>query len=400
MKDGKSIFTNVVISLFSVLIFLVASEVTIRIYLTGFASELGFLRYASLHQLEKRAKNDSLFSFKKSFHRYLGYFPTPNYRHGKNKHNSLGYRGDEIALPKPGDEFRIVCLGGSTTYSSGVEDYRHAYPELLETELKSRGHGNVNVINAGAPGWSTWESLINFEFRVLDLAPDMIIVYHAVNDIHPRFIWPPEAYRGDNSGRSLPNVTSVFMPSILEYSTLFRFFMIRLGVTLPHVDISRTVDRRADTFYGGDFQYQKMHKSYPKGIFKEVSAKQMLETNKPVYYRRNLESIVHIAQARGITTVLATFAFSTLFEDQPRASSEEYVSAYLQHNQVMREIAQENDVYLFDFANEFPADKQYFHDGRHITFEGSRLKARLFADFIVRHDLVTSPLTNSAKIVK
>jgi hypothetical protein len=34
--------------------------------------------------------------------------------------NSRGFRGAEIAVPKPGNVWRIVCLGGSTTEGIGV----------------------------------------------------------------------------------------------------------------------------------------------------------------------------------------------------------------------------------------------------------------------------------------
>ena len=57
------------------------------------------------------------------------------------------------------------------------------------------------MINAGLAGWSSWESMINFQLRLLDLEPDLIIVYHAVNVLHARLVWPPEAYQPDNSGR-------------------------------------------------------------------------------------------------------------------------------------------------------------------------------------------------------
>jgi len=86
-------------------------------------------------------------------------------------------------MPKPAGQFRIVCLGGSTTYTSDVKDYRDSYPYLLEKYLKAQGYNDVTVVNAGAGSWSSWESLINFQFRVLDLDPDLIIVYHGINDI-------------------------------------------------------------------------------------------------------------------------------------------------------------------------------------------------------------------------
>ena len=61
-------------------------------------------------------------------HRYLGYIPTPKVVKGKNIHNTSGFRGEEILTPKGDSIFRIVCLGGSTTYTVKVEDYQKSYP--------------------------------------------------------------------------------------------------------------------------------------------------------------------------------------------------------------------------------------------------------------------------------
>jgi lysophospholipase L1-like esterase len=376
----------------TIVAFCVCLESGARIYLCHFASDAIFLRYASLSQLEDRVSQGRSAFVKKTFHRYLGYNLTPNFRSGLNRHNSLGYRGDEIEIPKPADEFRIVCLGGSTTYTSGVADYRLSYPELLEHDLQQRGYQKVNVINAGVPGWTTWECLINFQFRILDMQPDMIIVYEAINDIHTRLVWPPAAYQGDNSGTSIPAVSSIFMPSIFEYSTVIRFFLVRAGVTQPHADITKTIDRRAPTFYADNFQRQKIQQTYPSGVFKKTSAQQMLETNKPVYYRRNIENILLIARARAITPVVATFAYSPLFENEPRVASPEYIFAYEEMNELLKSIATESVANLFDFGSKFPTDKKYYHDGRHVNEEGARLMAKMFADYLVESHLLPGTL--------
>ncbi|MFQ5708224.1 MAG: SGNH/GDSL hydrolase family protein [bacterium] len=388
MKRFETLFLNFFLILLSLLVFFIILEVSGRIYLEHFASEKKFLKYASLKQLEHRINRGDGNYYGKIFHRYLGYCLTPNYRKGKNKHNSLGFRGDEIVIPKPEGEYRIFCLGGSTTYTSGVEDYRMAYPELLEQELKEQGFANVNVINAGTGGWSSWESLINFEFRILDLDPDMIIVYHGINDIHARFVWPPEAYRGDNSGKSAASFSEVFMPSILEYSTVIRALLIRAGITNSHADLSRTLNKRAETYYGLDFLRQKNRKTYPDGLFKKISAAQMLQTNKPIYFKRNIENMVILAHGRGIKTVLATFATSRLFENEPRVASKEYINAYAEMNQVLETVALETHANLFDFAGSFPRDKQYYRDGRHVNQKGVKLKAKLFAQYLLENDLI------------
>ncbi|MFX0200576.1 MAG: SGNH/GDSL hydrolase family protein [Candidatus Hodarchaeota archaeon] len=394
----NTIALNILLSLASTLLCFLFLEAAARIYLVHFSSKSIFLKYASLQLLQERYDATSSLEGLKTQtryletktrylpHRYLGYFPTHNYSEGKNRHNSLGFRGDEIDMPKPRDEFRIVCMGGSTTYDGQIEDYKLSFTSLLEAKLKSKGYGKVKVINAAAGGWSSWELLINFELRILDLEPDMIILYTGHNDINARLVWPPEAYKGDNSGWRVPN-HGLSMPSIFEYSTFLTALMIRTGLTQSHNDLARSFAKHSQTYYRDSFREQKIKGIYPQGIFKKTSAAKMLETNKPKYFARNIENIVIIAKQRGIKTLLASFAFSPLFEE-PVASSEEYITATAEMNAEVQRIAKHYKVNFFDFNAVFPKDKKYFTDGVHVSIEGARLKAKLFADFIVLNRLV------------
>jgi lysophospholipase L1-like esterase len=367
----------------SVLITLVTLEVLTRLWLGCIAGEKQFLKYASLKQLNRRTDIRPRYSP----HRYLGHYLTPGYAQGENRHNSLGYRSDEIVVPKPEGQFRIVCLGGSTTYTTEIDDYRKSYPNLLQEELKERGYANVRVINGGVGAWTSWESLVNFEFRILDLEPDMIIVYHAVNDVRARFVWPHEAYRGDNSGAISPLEMS--MPSILEYSTLMRYVMIRMGLVKPHSSMDRHLAAQPPTNLTMEFHQQNRKSTYPDGVFREVRAEQILAANPPVYFRRNIEHMVVIAKHRGIKTVLVTFARSTEFPEFPLVSSPECRAAYREMNDTLKSIARELDVHLFDFAAQFPTDRRYYTDGVHVNVEGVKLKARLFADYLVDNQLIS-----------
>ena len=385
MKKIQNVLANTFLVVISTVLVFAVTEALLNVYLLHFADEARFIKYASIRQLqERKLSNKPLYSP----HRYLGYYPTPKYIRGRNKHNSLGYRGDEISMPKPKGQFRIVCLGGSTTYTAHVEDYRMSYPYLLGKYLNGKGYKHVNVINAGGSGWSSGESLINFELRVLDLEPDMIIVYHGVNDINARLVWPPEAYRGDNSGRSAPGQLGIFMPGILEYSTLLRVLMIRTGKAESHAAFERTVNRSSETYYGALFRKQVIEGVYPEGIFKEVSAEEMLKANKPVFFERNMRGIISIAKSHGIAVVLSSFAYSPLFTDMPRASSREYIAAYREQNGLLKELARETDVYFYDFAGEFPTEKRYYTDGRHVNEEGAQLKAEYFGDYLIDNALI------------
>jgi len=98
--------------------------------------------------------------------------------------NSLGLRGSEVGRATPA-EYRILSLGESTTFGSGVEN-EQTYTALLARELDPLLPGReVTSINGGVPAYSSFQSLRYFEERGLELDPDMLILYHELNDYLP-----------------------------------------------------------------------------------------------------------------------------------------------------------------------------------------------------------------------
>lgn len=386
MKKKRNIGSKLFLLGGSTIFTLVLLEVAAQIYLERFAPDPVFRQYATFQQLRDREEVTPMYVP----HRYLGYSPTPDYVDGGNRHNSLGFRGEELPRAKPEGEFRIVCIGGSTTYTTMVNDHRLSYPAQLQAALEKRGYGPVKVINAGTGSWSSWESLINLQFRVLDVQPDLVIVYHAINDVHPRLVWPAESYTGDNSGYRITNSQFV-TPSVLEQSTLARMALIKFGHVTPHSALARTLATRSPSSYQMEFLKQVRGQSYPEGVFAETSAREMFSINRPVYFRRNLSNMVAICKAQGVSSVLATFAYSKQFPEQPVVAMPEYQSAIDELNDVTRDITTKTDAELFDFAAAFPDDKANYVDGRHVNEQGAELKAKLFADFLIARKLIPQP---------
>ncbi len=95
--------------------------------------------------------------------------------------NNVGFRGQDVVLPKPEGLFRIVCIGGSTTEEGGSDDT--TYPALLEKRLRDALPSHTfEVVNCGVSGMDTRLHVLRIG-DYLRLDPDLIILYEGVNDV-------------------------------------------------------------------------------------------------------------------------------------------------------------------------------------------------------------------------
>lgn len=155
---------------------LLLSETLLRIFF--FSSHKNILEYTS----------PDVLLYEK--HPFLEYTLRPNVEisYGKSKlHiNSLGFRGKEFD-PDDTRPFRVFVLGGSSVFNRPVNN-NLGFCVILENKLKVRFPGrNIEIINAGVSGYTSFHSLINLSTRILDYNPDAIIVYHSWNDLAA---WP------------------------------------------------------------------------------------------------------------------------------------------------------------------------------------------------------------------
>jgi lysophospholipase L1-like esterase len=261
----------------------------------------------------------------------------------QRRSNSLGFRGREVEQPKPPGRYRIVCLGGSTTYSEAVGD-ADAYPALLESMLREARPGrDIEVVNAGVPTYTTAESLANLAFRVIDLQPDAIIVYHAANDYRPRL------YRNFDSA-------------------YFHYRKVWDGTTTLW-------ENGPGEMLGGLNPFVQFNLPEDNGDPAENAARAGSAA-----YRRNLVSMAGIAAAHGARTVFVSFAC----DEQGKHRLEEYVVGVAEHNRVMREVAAAQGALWIDMLAVFPQGQGLFVDAVHLNARGTAAKARIIADGLLK----------------
>jgi hypothetical protein len=313
-------------------------------------------------------------------HPYLGYVPNPGYKNenyklpdgkkGTFSINSLGFRGPEISRQKPPDTIRIACLGGSTTMTVKTSD-EYTYPRLLEIMLREKyPEKHIEVINAGVGGYTSIESFINFQLRILELQPDIIIIYHAENDVHPRVV---NNFQSDYSHYRKPLIIErkCLLEHIFEHSYVYLF--VRYRLKRWQMGIQRLTT-----------------KQWPPSIPLEKQKENFAKTT-PETFRRNIQSIIDLAKAKKIKVILSTFIINKELLQQTKVgiNHEVYYEGIQQNNEIMREISKKENVLLVDIASTFPSDnKSLFADFSHLNEKGTKIKSLLFFKDIVQNKLV------------
>ena len=96
--------------------------------------------------------------------------------------NEYGFRGDSFSMEKKDDEFRIIMVGGSTTFGLGSTSNESTIPNQLEKILENKFQKDFLVINAGVIAAKSTDEVFNIKHNLLSYNPDMIIVFDGYND--------------------------------------------------------------------------------------------------------------------------------------------------------------------------------------------------------------------------
>lgn len=305
--------------------------------------------------------------------------------------NNLGFRGQEIIRPKPPGEFRVFIIGGSTTECVYLDDTL-AITSVLETYLNSHLPDSISskVYGAGKSGDRSYDHLAMIGQRIIHLQPDLILVFCGINDLtaaiyEADYIHMP---RGSGAKISFPDLVKY---SLTEFQLPRRLYYGYKGILKPQTgdDLLKAISFKSD--------YKRkveMRKSSPRT---DHIPRTDLEP-----YRNNLKSIIGLARSHNLRLVFMTQATTWNSKTDPDITNwiwgtykngftyredlmDDVMTAY---NDVMRTVAADHNLPVFDMALLMPKSLDFFYDDCHFNIRGAQKAGTLLGNFLMENGLV------------
>ncbi len=323
-----------------------------------------------------------------TFHPYLQNAPAPyHHRFGINR---WGFRGTDIEREKPEGEYRVFLLGGSTLFAAALP-LEETPGELLETQLRAAVPGRAFEVQNAAAEWHCSEhSLIKFLTWIRSFDPDLVVVYHAINDLYRSFT--PEAFAvgpyRDDYGHFHGAVASLVRPKETKW------MLVRMQAG----------------YWFSDFRYDRVRVAGPTGdgvkgvtqmFFPKSEEVEIPDWPSLGAFERNLTDLVSAIRRAGVDVVVGSqpslyredltreerevvwFAKAHQ-ENGRRASIASMADGMRRFNEVSRAVAERAGVPFVDLDAAVPKTTEYLYDDVHYTAKGAARVAESLTRAVVR----------------
>lgn len=323
---------------------------------------LGFLALEGLARLRLMLKYDRTTSDYFASHideRTKLRLPIASQQIGGCNINSLAYRGSEIAPQKPAGTLRIACLGGSTTFCAEVNADAETWPEQIATLLRAKLPDlPIEVFNAGIPGIGIDETRTDYEARVAACDPDVIVLYHATNDL-------------SRDSRLLALERGVIDEAPDQRSWFAEHFVV---VDLIEKNL-RMLSRQNQAKAGKallDCDFTALASGFEKKIadFVTQSAKGKYVVIPTFSTQLRAEQDEERQYAAAVTSLYY----------MPYFDPKRLLAGFTAYNEALRRAAKASDALLVECADAIPGDSKHFRDSVHFTAAACSILAQRCAD--------------------
>jgi hypothetical protein len=291
----------------------------------------------------------------------IGKRSRPNVRYRKWQLNSVGSRGPELT----DGGTRILCLGASETFGL-YEPEGQEYPRQLERQLNARiPGGDFQVLNFALPGMPLPVITTRIPAMAAAVHPRFALIYAGV----ATYIWLPDRKPLSSPPRD--------------------HFEWRLAEPVRNLAKQLIPASLQDKFRERSIQQSLASLGTP--------AFDRLPQENLDYYRSDLEDLIATLRRYDIEPILVTHA--TRFPPEPTPADRPMLLAWRRFgpllredgflpmersgNDILRQLAAADGLFLIDAASRIPTGDRYFADFVHFTEEGSRQMADVLADALV-----------------
>lgn len=303
----------------------------------------------------------------------------------------------DVKQEKPEDTIRIVCMGDSCTMGWEVLDGQ-TFCSVLGNIIQKSFSKTVETINAGIPGYTSFQGLHQLESRILSLQPDFIVFSYCWNDhtfaihmhetldvlLHKSFFGLPD--------KDLPGPTLV---------------------SKMHSSLSRLRSYQALDYLVRKARPKKQERAkLPQEFLVDID--QVAVRVSINDYKENLKRMIELSRDNGVIPILmnqpsqplrSNHAFEELAKSLNYAAPSEeswsqfcrltrnlFVGRQEEYNEAMMEVAQQNAAEFLDMISVF---KQYdpeelLIDPVHPTPKGHFIIAEELSKKILQYQSITS----------
>ncbi|MBM4048232.1 MAG: SGNH/GDSL hydrolase family protein [Planctomycetes bacterium] len=239
--------------------------------------------------------------------------------------NRLGFRGVREWLPKkPKDTLRVLCLGDSCTFGLGVK-FEDCYTVRLEALLNAPGASQrFEVLNAGSPGYSSYQGWRILEKQLADFEPDVVTFYFGKNEAEAAFAY---------SDKDQNALRAFRLRAALDKSRVYQLCSWLVALKL------RAVARLRGVPYGATDEktWHEVNRGRRPGLVR-VSHDEFVE---------NARNIIALGRRHGFKVFLLTYPYATTLNEEEwrKYHPLPLIPAY---NTRLRALAEQENVLLVD----------------------------------------------------
>ncbi len=300
--------------------------------------------------------------------------------------------GKPLQIKKELGEVRIATIGASTTANIGL-NYEDNWPGHLGNLIQAKHPDKkITIINAGIPGFTSAQSIGNLALRVMAFSPDIVIIYHAYNDL--KAIRYDKAFQPDYTHLHDKPYGFHKPPSLITRALHKSMLYVRLKNKKRAFEEEQRRNEMLSFNHRNITNIDALDHDNRLDAIPDIA----LET-----FHNNMKALVSIARSKGSQVILSTFAtlhdptldyrktevitqltelkgkeLMFLLQFTPGLKLNTIFSGIKQYNNIISSIAEQDQCAIVDNASLIGHQDSYFVDRVHFSAEGAKKMAESF----------------------